>query len=130
MDIWEEAKASWAAAPIPPAPAPPARYRAGSRDAAGWISGLHFGEHELARDICYLPFGEDQVQLGTVQNTLRFPGQYYDAETGLHYNWNMCYTLETGRYLVPDPFGLECGLNLYAYVENDPLNWRDPEELI
>jgi len=40
----------------------------------------------------------------------------------------MCYTLETGRYLVLDPFGLECGLNLYAYVENDPLNWRDPEE--
>ena len=35
-----------------------------------------------------LPFGEAQLRVGTVQNNLRFPGQYYDAETGLHYNWN------------------------------------------
>lgn len=42
----------------------------------------------------------------------------------------MCYTLETGRYLVPDLLGLECELNLYAYVENDPANWSDPEGLI
>ena len=77
----------------------------------------------------YLPFGEAQLRVGTITNNLRFPGQYYDAETGLHYNWNRYYNPDTGRYLSPDPIGLEGGLNLYAYVENDPVNWMDPEGL-
>ena len=74
----------------------------------------------------YLPFGEAQLRVGTVQNNLRFPGQYYDAETGLHYNWNRYYDPEIGRYISPDPIGLEGGMNLYAYVGNDPVNWMDP----
>ena len=76
-----------------------------------------------------LPFGRTQVQLGTVQNNLRFPGQYFDAETGLHYNWNRYYDPATGRYISPDPIGLDGGLNHYAYMENDPVNWSDPEGL-
>jgi len=51
---------------------------------------------------------------------------YFDTETGLHYNWNGYYDPETGRYLSPDPIGLDGGLNLYAYVENDPVNYVDP----
>ena len=53
-------------------------------------------------------------------------GWYFDTETGLHYNWNRNYDPETGRYLSPDPIGLDGGLNLYAYEENDPVNWVDP----
>ena len=52
-----------------------------------------------------------------------------NAETGLHYNWNRYYDPDTGRYLSPDPIGLEGGLNLYAYVENDPVDLVDPEGL-
>ena len=95
-------------------------------DHLGTPQRLITGEGTVVWQSAALPFGRTQVQLGTVQNNLRFPGQYYDAETGLHYNWNRYYDPETGRYLSPDPIGLDGGLNLYAYVENDPVNWVDP----
>ena len=53
-------------------------------------------------------------------------GQYYDGETGLHYNYHRYFDPRTGRYLTPDPIGLDGGINLYTYVENDPVNWVDP----
>lgn len=74
----------------------------------------------------YLPFGQAQVSLATVENNLRFSGQYFDGETGLHYNWHRFYDPSTGRYISADPIGLEGGLNLYAYVENNSINWVDP----
>ncbi|UOX90903.1 RHS domain-containing protein [Amycolatopsis sp. FBCC-B4732] len=59
---------------------------------------------------------------------LRFPGQYFDAETGLHYNLHRYYEPETGRYLSPDPLGLGGGLNQHGYVAN-PTGWLDPAGL-
>ncbi|WP_339133385.1 MAG: RHS repeat-associated core domain-containing protein [Candidatus Electrothrix sp. GW3-4] len=77
----------------------------------------------------YLPFGKVNVSVSQIENNLRFPGQYYDAETGLHYNWNRYYDPETGRYIAADPIGLDGGMNLYAYVGSDPVNWYDFEGL-
>ncbi|SFW88769.1 RHS repeat-associated core domain-containing protein [Amycolatopsis australiensis] len=62
---------------------------------------------------------------GAAPTPLRFPGQYYDAETGLHYNVNRYYEPETGRYISPDPIGLGGGTNPHAYVRN-PTGWLDP----
>lgn len=74
-----------------------------------------------------LPFGETRVREGaTVENNLRFPGQYFDQETGLHYNYHRYYDPNIGRYLRPDPIGLKGGNGIYCYALNNPLNWSDP----
>ncbi|WP_406461332.1 DUF6531 domain-containing protein [Streptomyces sp. NBC_00111] len=61
----------------------------------------------------------------TAYTPLRFPGQYYDPETGLHYNYSRHYDPETARYLTPDPLGLVPAPNPSTYVLN-PHTWTDP----
>jgi len=61
----------------------------------------------------------------TAYTPLRFPGQYYDPETGLHHNHHRHYDPETARYLTPDPLGLAPAPNPAAYVHN-PHTWSDP----
>ncbi|MFF8945394.1 DUF6531 domain-containing protein [Streptomyces sp. NPDC014864] len=61
----------------------------------------------------------------TAYTPLRFPGQYFDPETGLHYNYFRTYDPETARYLTPDPLGLAPAPNPVTYVDN-PHTWIDP----
>jgi RHS repeat-associated protein len=64
--------------------------------------------------------------LGTFVFNLRFPGQYYDAETGLHYNYFRDYDPNTGKYIQSDPIGLAGGLNTYLYANANPNKYIDP----
>ncbi|MGW0699643.1 polymorphic toxin type 30 domain-containing protein, partial [Streptomyces sp. NPDC002867] len=61
----------------------------------------------------------------TAYTPLRFPGQYFDTETGLHYNFHRHYDPETARYVTQDPLGLAPAPNANAYVHN-PHSWTDP----
>jgi len=76
------------------------------------------------------PFGnnvpdENPSGLGAFDLPLRLPGQRYDAETGLHYNYFRDYDPSLGRYGESDPIGLRGGLNSYAYVRGSPLRFSD-----
>jgi RHS repeat-associated protein len=57
---------------------------------------------------------------------LRFPGQYFDQETGLHYNYARNYDPAVGGYTTSDPIGMRGGVNTYSYVLNNPISYIDP----
>ncbi|WP_193395391.1 RHS repeat-associated core domain-containing protein, partial [Pseudomonas syringae] len=67
----------------------------------------------------------EKLVVNEVEQNLRFQGQYFDAETGLHYNTFRYYDPEIGRFITQDPIGLEGGFNLYGYCRN-PTAWIDP----
>ncbi len=73
----------------------------------------------------YEPFGEVEETVNIVENNIRFPGQYADGETGLHYNYFRDYDPSLGRYVESDPIGLRGGLNTFSYVNSNPLRFKD-----
>jgi RHS repeat-associated protein len=75
----------------------------------------------------YTAFGQATVEVDTITNNLRFPGQYFDTEIGLHYNGFRYYAPGIGRYVRTDPIGSANGENhLYHYVRNNPITMLDP----
>jgi RHS repeat-associated protein len=73
----------------------------------------------------YLPFGGVRTTTGT-PITARFPGQWFQSESGLHQNWMRDYDPTTGRYIEADPLGLVDGASVYGYVGGNPMRWIDP----
>jgi RHS repeat-associated protein len=85
------------------------------------MQGSAFGEHAANQD----PDGDGVA----VNFNLRFPGQYLDAETGLHYNYFRDYEPGTGRYVESDPIGLRGGISTFSYATSRPMNAIDPHGL-
>ncbi|KRD13496.1 hypothetical protein ASE39_19100 [Acidovorax sp. Root267] len=97
----------------------------------------------------YSAFGDEQPTIGAKRFTnetttpttgatsipevtfnLRYPGQYFDKETKLHYNYHRSYAPGTGRYTQGDPIGLDGGWNGYLYASANPLSFVDPDGLL
>ena len=114
-----------------------------SQDAVYYVINDHLGTPQKLMDQSqavvweadYLPFGEATVDEdpdgdgSNVTNNLRFAGQYFDQETGLHYNWFRYYDPGTGRYITSDPIGLAGGINTYGYAYQNPIINTDPQGL-
>jgi len=112
--------------------------RAKRKDTGAWTVSYfgtsHLGTPEVAFDkrgtltwqATAQAFGATRVSRSLIDNPLRFPGQYWDAETGLHYNYFRDYDPSLGRYVQSDPIGLDGGLNTYGYVAGNPLVRFDP----
>jgi RHS repeat-associated protein len=74
------------------------------------------------------PFGNGDP-VGAFAYKLRFPGQFFDQATRLHYNYFRDYDPRLGRYIESDPMGLAGGINTYAYARNAPTMNVDPSGL-
>jgi RHS repeat-associated protein len=138
---------SWAA---------PLQQESSMQEAIYYIHGDHLGTPRLMTDdtstvvwkATYKPFGEAEVDANSsITNNFRFPGQYFDEETGLHYNYFRYYHPNIGRYSRPDPshsvqprgsiipyltpylLNTPQELSLFAYVKGNPLKCVDPDGL-
>ena len=79
----------------------------------------------IVESYAYGPFGASDEVSGA-GNPYRFTGRRLDDETGFYHYRARVYSVALGRFLQPDPAGFADGLNLYAYVANDPMNFIDP----
>ncbi|MEU6760877.1 DUF6531 domain-containing protein [Streptomyces sp. NPDC046853] len=103
-----------------------ARFFAMVTDLAGAPTELVDTAGEIAWQARKTTWGLTAWKTGnTAYTPLRFPGQYFDAETGLHYNYHRHYDPDAGRYVTADPLGLAPALNPMSYVIN-PFSWADP----
>ncbi|MCF5725430.1 RHS repeat domain-containing protein, partial [Pseudomonas syringae] len=95
-------------------------------DHLGTPQELTTPEGEVVWSAHYRAYGEiSRLDIGKVDNPLRFQGQYFDQESRLHYNRHRYYNPDIGRYLTPDPVKLAGGINAFEYAPN-PTGWVDP----
>ena len=110
---------------------PLAELRAGAasyyqQDGVDAVTSLSSSAGALAKTYSYDSFGKVTASTGTLTNPFQYTGRELDSETGLHYYRARYYDPNAGRFVSEDPIGVQGGINLYAYVDNNPMNFVDP----
>lgn len=98
-------------------------------DRLGSVVSLSVAGGTMQGAVSYQPFGQSSTGAPPPGSGFGYAGYRYDPETGLYYVRNRYYDPRRGRFLQPDPIRQDGGVNLYAYVGNDPLNNTDPTGL-
>lgn len=96
------------------------------QDALGSVTAITDAAGQVVQEYEYDSFGRILSRSSSFPDTYAFAGRRYDAESDLYYNRARMYDPALGRFIQEDPIRFEGGLNLYSYVNNNPLNLRDP----
>jgi RHS repeat-associated protein len=92
----------------------------------GHVAGLVSSSNQVVNEYRYTPFGELLGGFEQVPQPLGFTAREQDRESGLVFMRARYYDPQTGRFISEDLIGLAGGINPYAYVDNDPINFTDP----
>jgi RHS repeat-associated protein len=98
-------------------------------DAKGNVRELIGTDQGIVATYDYEPFGMLTQKTGTLEQPYQFSTKPYDAQTGLSDFGYRHYDAKTGRWITRDPIGEAGGVNLYGFVQNNPVNWVDPDGL-
>jgi RHS repeat-associated protein len=100
-----------------------------TRDHLGSVREMTNSAGSLVARYDYDPFGRRTLVSGTDLADFGFTDFYYDQASGLDLTWFRAYDASLGRWLTRDPIGENGGINIYAYVLNNPVNGADPQGL-
>jgi RHS repeat-associated protein len=92
----------------------------------GTVTALTDSSRTIAQSYVYDSFGKIISHSGNVENPYTYTAREHDAETGLYYYRARYYDAGIGRFISEDPIGIDGGINLYLYVQNNPVNYVDP----
>jgi RHS repeat-associated protein len=95
-------------------------------DGKGNVEAMLDAAQSVVAAYRYAPFGKLLAKTGTLEQPFGFSTKRYDEQTGLIYYGYRYYGPEIGRWTTRDPLGEAGGMNLYAFVGNNPVNWVDP----
>ena len=95
-------------------------------DGKGNVTAVIDGSENVVDEYAYGPFGEPWAKTATIDQPFRFSTKRYDEQTGLSYYGYRFYSHHIGTWVTRDPLGETGGINLYAFVDNNPVNWADP----
>ncbi len=98
-------------------------------DGLGSVTSLSDSKGNLVSTYEYDSFGNLTSSTGSISNPFLYTGREFDAETGLYFYRARYYNPSIGRFISEDPIGFAGGINMYAYVGNNPGNYTDPEGL-
>ena len=94
-------------------------------DGVGSLTSLSNTSGAVANTYTYDSFGNLVASSGSLVNNFRYTGREFDTETSLYYYRARYYDPAAGRFIGEDPLGLKAGTDLYSYVSNRPVNFRD-----